>query len=403
MSTTRILRNAVMIVVFAMVCLVGMEYLAINIGQPNPISHGYRVQAVFSNADGIPTAADVRVAGIVVGKVTDIAHDSAHPNATVVTLEISNAVADPVYSNGFAKVRPKTLLGEKYVDLTVGNSQGEAIADMGMLPEARTATVIENDTIFNSFDATTREQQKQVLAALDKATSQRDGDIQAILPQLQQVVANLTPFATVYEKDNPQVDHIFVQLNTVMKTLADEHQQLAGFLSNGNVAFGAIAQRDAALIKTLQEFSNVANEFNTAAQPTIDAQRQSLAKLAPALDSEKSFLDLVIGPQPACGGKACGAVDLINGTLLGNINYPSDQLTFTGPDGTTITNEWASMFSQPVDAYHGGSHAAQNVVLSVHCDQVSTTLGQLGGLLLGSGVGSFQALLDQACTTVGKP
>jgi virulence factor Mce-like protein len=403
MTTTRILKNAVMIVIFAMVCIIGMEYLAINIGQPNPISHGYRVQGVFSDADGIPTAADVRVAGIVVGKVTDIAHDPAHPNATVVTMEISNSVADPVYSNGFAKVRPKTLLGEKYVDLTVGNSQGEAIPDMGMLPEARTATVIENDTIFNSFDAKTRDQQKQVLAALDAATQQRSGDIQAILPQLQQVVANLTPFATVYEKDNPQVDHIFVQLNTVMQTLADEHQQLAGFLSNGNVAFGAIAQRDAALIKTLQEFSNVATEFNTAAQPTIAAQRQSLAKLSPALDSEKAFLDLVNGPQAACGGKTCGAIDLINGTLLGNINYPSDQLTYSGPDGSTITNEWASMFSQPTDGYHGGSHAAQSIVLAVHCDEVSITLGQLGGLLLGSGTGSFQALLNQACAAVPKP
>jgi virulence factor Mce-like protein len=400
MSTTRILKNAVMIVVFAMVCIVGMEYLAINIGQPNPISHGYRVQGVFSDADGIPTAADVRVAGILVGKVTNVAHDSAHPNATVVTMEISNSVADPVYSNGFAKVRPKTLLGEKYVDLTVGNTQGEAIPDMGMLPQAHTATFVENDTIFNSFDATTRDQQKQVLAALDKATQQRDGDIQAILPQLQQVVANLTPFATVYEKDNPQVDHIFVQLNTVMQALADEQQQLAGFLSNGNVAFGAIAQRDTALIKTLQGFANVADEFNQAAAPTIDAQRQSLAKLAPALDSEKAFLNQVNGPQAACGNQPCGAADLINGTLLGNINYPSDQLTFTGPDGGTITNEWASMFSVPTDAYHAkNSHAAQNVVLSIHCDEVS---GQLG-LLLGSGAGSFQSLLDQACAAVPKP
>lgn len=404
MSTTRIIKNAVMIIVFALVCLIGMEYLAINIGQPNPISHGYRVQAVFADADGIPTAADVRVAGIVVGKVTDIAHDPAHPNATVVTLEISNSAADPVYSNGFAKVRPKTLLGEKYVDLTVGSAQGEAIPDMGMLPEARTGTVVENDAIFNSFDATTREQQKQVLAALDKATSARAGDIQAILPQLQVVVANLTPFAKVYEKDNPQVDHILVQFNIAMQALADEHVQLGGLLSNGNIAFNAIAQRDASLIKTLQEYSNVATEFNTAMAPTVTAQRQSLAKLGPTLDSEKSFIDQVIGPQPGCGGRSCGLVDVVNGTLLGQINYPNDQLTFSSLNGINVSNLWASMFSKPTDQYHSTAnpptHGAQSIVLSVHCDEVSITLNGFLGPLLGS---TFQTLLDQACGLQSHP
>jgi len=80
---------------------------------------------------------------------------------------------------------------------------------------------------------------QQVLQALDAATLQRSGDIQAILPQLQTVVANLQPITDVYEKDQPQVDDIFVQLNTIMQTLADEHTQLGGLLGNGNAGLGA--------------------------------------------------------------------------------------------------------------------------------------------------------------------
>ncbi len=100
---------------------------------------------------------------------------------------------------------------------------------------------MSNDEIFNSFDAATRADQQQVLAALDQATKGRATDVQSIIPQLQQVVANLSPVAQVYEKDQQQTDDIFVQLNTIMQALADEHQQLAGFLANGNVALGAVA------------------------------------------------------------------------------------------------------------------------------------------------------------------
>ena len=391
MSTSRTLFNAIAVAIFAAICVIGMEFLAINIGQPNPLSSDYTVHAVFADADGIPTAADVRVSGVQVGKVTAVSHDPKHPGVSVVTLQISSPNAVPVYSNGFAKVRPKTLLGEKYVDLTVGDrASGEAIQAGGYLPEARTAKVVENDEIFNAFDAKTREQQKQVLQDLDKATTGRAGDIQALLPQLTQIVQDLNPLAKVYEKDNPQVDNIFVNFNTVMRTLADEHEQLASLLSNGSAALKAISDRNDALVATLQEFSNVASEFNAAMAPTVNEQRSSLAKLAPTFDSLNTMFSLIVDPQPKCGGKPCGVDRLFTGTLLGNINYPNDQLTVTKGSGPAITTYWDSMFSNPKPRFKDSncgsnwqntsptcSHSAQNIVLAFHCDEPSSMLPAL--------------------------
>lgn len=420
MKRSRILTNAVMIAVFAAACLIGMEFLAINIGQPNPLSSDYQVHAVFTDADGVPTAADVRVAGVQVGKVTAISHDPNAPGLSVVTLQITNANAVPVYSNGYAVVRPKTLLGEKFVDLTVGSSaSGEAISSGGTLPQARTSKDVSNDEIFNAFDAKTRAQQQVVLQQLDKATQGRSGDIQALLPQLTAIVQDLSPLAKVYEKDNPQVDDIFVQLNTVMQALADEHSQLAGLLANGNAALGAIAQRDDALIGTLQEFSNVAQEFNTAMAPTVDAQRTSLAKLAPTFDGLNKMFDLISYPQPNCNNQPCGVDEVFTGTLLGNINYPNDQLTVTKGSGPSITTFWDSMFSAPTMRFNDKtagcaptpstylissptcSHSAQNIVLSFHCDEpismLSTLLQNFG--ISSSQLGPIQTVLNAACTS----
>ncbi len=413
MNRSRIIRNAIYVVLFAAVCILGMEFLAVNIGQPNPLSADYSVHAVFTDADGVPTAADVRVAGVQVGKVTSVSHDPGNPGFSVVTLQISSANAVPVYSNGFATVRPKTLLGEKYIDLTVGNrDSGEAIQAGGYLPQQRTAKDVANDEIFNAFDAKTRDEQKVVLQELDAATQNRAGDVQAILPQLTQIVQDLSPLAKVYEKDNPQVDSIFVNFNTLMQTLADEHQQLAGLLSNGNLALGAIAKQDDALIATLKGYSDVANEFNTAMAPTVDAQRSALQKLAPTFDKLNQMFSLIIDPQPACGNKACGVAEVFTGTLLGNINYPNDQLTVTATTpcadpkalgnkscgaGPAVTTFWDSMFSNPQSRWNdngqGGcsfdprnpgaspsacTHTAQNIVLSFHCDEAT---GMISGLL----------------------
>jgi virulence factor Mce-like protein len=425
MNTGRILRNAIMVGLFAVVCVVGMEFLAVNIGQPNPLSADYQVHAVFTDADGVPTAADVRVAGVQVGKVTAVAHDPKNPGFSVVTLQINNSNAVPVYSNGFAMVRPKTLLGEKYVDLTVGDrGAGQSIPAEGYLPQARTSKDVSNDEIFNAFDAKTRDQQKVVLQELDAATQSRAGDIQSILPQLNKIVQDLSPVAKVYEKDNAQVDNIFVNFNTLMQTLADEHSQLAGFLANGNNALAAIAQRDDALIATLRGYSNVANEFNTAMAPTVNEQRGALARLAPTFDKLNKMFSLVSDPQVDCywtGAPApqrCGVDQVFTGTLLGNINYPNDQLTVTGADGPLVTTQWDSMFANPPSRFTDTScpnynstsvsdpsckHAAQNIILSFHCDEPTSMLQgllQTFGLPAGS-LNQITQTLTSACN--GSP
>jgi len=385
-SRGRVVVDFFFVAAFVAVCVFAMEFLAVNIGQPNPLGHAYRVQAVFADADGVPPAADIRVAGILVGKVTGISHDSAHPQATVVTMEITDDRAVPLYSNATAKVQPKSLLGEKYIDLVAGDRRGQAIASGGMLPETSTSTTVEVDQILNAFDAQTRKDQQLVLQALDAATKQRAGDLQAIIPQLEQGVANLVPVAQVYEKDNPELGRILGNLATLMSALGDEHEQLAGLLANGNVALGAIAQKDQSLIATLREASNVASEINAAAAPTVSAQRQALAKLTPALNAEHGFLGAVVDPNPGCPGRPnCGIGEIFTGTLLGQVNYPNDQLTITSSDGITVSQEWASMFTPP-----SGQHAALNIDLSFHCDAVQTTLQPVLGLLgLQSAVGTI--------------
>lgn len=408
MKRKRTLTNAVVIVGFAVLCLAAIEFLALNVGQPTPFSNSYTVHAVFSDADGIPTAADVRMSGIDVGKVVEVSHNRRYPGETLVTIAISDAHAVPVYSDGYAKVRPKTLLGEKYIDLTLGGGgAAEPIPSGGFMPVGQAGKDVSNDEIFNAFDQTARAQQQQVLHLLDTATQGRVGDIRNLLPQLQSVVANLDPLARVYEQDQPEVDRIFIQLDTILATIADEHEQLAGLLGNGNSVLDAVVQKDQALLTTLREAGRVSTQLNGAMAGTISQQQQAIQALYPALSpgctgtyprtqrcGQNAFLDQIVGPQPECHNRPCGLDMVFTGTLTGNINYPNDQLTVTSATGSLITEEWDSMFSQPQST--GGANSpprALNVVLAFHCDAIATMVSQLpNGSVLSQ---SLQELLQQ--------
>ncbi len=80
---------------------------------------GYRLSAVFQRTEGLAPGADVRVAGLAVGQVTDQTLDE-HFRAHV-TLRIDGDVQVPVDSA--AIIETDGLLGSKYIELQPGGAE----------------------------------------------------------------------------------------------------------------------------------------------------------------------------------------------------------------------------------------------------------------------------------------
>ena len=145
-------------VIFAMSCFGLLLYLWLAFGGPVPLkAQSYRVTAAFPEAATLAQEADVRIAGVSVGKVkTKELNDedgTIKPN-TLVEIEIEDEYA-PVPANTKATLRQKTLLGETYVELTPGTS-GEKLDDGGRLPDAQVEPTVELDEIYQAFDKPTR-------------------------------------------------------------------------------------------------------------------------------------------------------------------------------------------------------------------------------------------------------
>src|SRR5204863_9859129 len=81
-------------VLFALTCFGLLLFLWLSFGGPIPLKpEGYRVKVAFPEATQLGLQADVRVAGVSVGKVVKKDVDPAHPNRTVATLQLTNKFA----------------------------------------------------------------------------------------------------------------------------------------------------------------------------------------------------------------------------------------------------------------------------------------------------------------------
>ena len=124
--------------VFALSCFGLLLFLWLSFGGPIPLKpKGYRVHVAFPEATQLANEADVRIAGVSVGKVRKKDIDPAQPNRTIATLELDDALRAAARRTPRAILRQKTLLGETYVELTPGDPQAApTIPEDGTLPDA---------------------------------------------------------------------------------------------------------------------------------------------------------------------------------------------------------------------------------------------------------------------------
>src|SRR5436189_4349998 len=105
--------SVVMVVTFAAVCLFGLGFIALNMGLHGPWSNEFALNAEFTSANGLVPQAEVRVSGVHVGTVLGIG--DANDGGALVHMALQPGIR--LRQDTRAVIRPKTLLGEKFVEL----------------------------------------------------------------------------------------------------------------------------------------------------------------------------------------------------------------------------------------------------------------------------------------------
>ena len=118
--------------IFIIAGLLCLAYISIYLGKINLFGTGnntYQVKAVFSSVTGLKEDTDIKIAGVSVGKVTNIILNNYE---AVVTMKIRNDIK--LQDDCIASINTMGLLGDAYVEISPGGSD-VTIQPGGMIRE----------------------------------------------------------------------------------------------------------------------------------------------------------------------------------------------------------------------------------------------------------------------------
>jgi phospholipid/cholesterol/gamma-HCH transport system substrate-binding protein len=124
--------------IFTLIGIAALAFLSVRLGRveifPAP---GYTLFANFDNIAGLKTGDRVEIAGVKVGKVTDI---GLKDNRARVAMRVNEGVE--VDDDAFAKVLTSGLIGDKYVAIALG--AGDELKNGGTIHKTQSAFVLED-------------------------------------------------------------------------------------------------------------------------------------------------------------------------------------------------------------------------------------------------------------------
>jgi len=125
---------------FVLAGFLAFVYMSLQLGEFSVFSmeKTYSVQAKFANVSGLKRGALVEMAGVNVGKVSNISlgeNDQAQ-----VQLQINSGVK--ITDDAIASIKTQGIIGDKYIKISQGGSE-EFLADGGFITETESAVDLE--------------------------------------------------------------------------------------------------------------------------------------------------------------------------------------------------------------------------------------------------------------------
>jgi phospholipid/cholesterol/gamma-HCH transport system substrate-binding protein len=240
-------------VLFALSCVGLLLFLWLSFGGTIPFAaRGYEFRVSFPNAQELATQADVRIAGVSVGRVVGKTLDP-HGNRTIATIEMDNQFA-PVRQDARAILREKTILGETYVELTPGTPHARTVADGGLLGRGQVQPAVQLDQIFNAFDPATRRAFQVWQQELARSLTGNDQNLNSVLGNLPRFAADATDVVQVLDIQRAALVNLLANGGTVFSALSHNQRALRNLITSAETTFATTAANNQALAATFHAF-----------------------------------------------------------------------------------------------------------------------------------------------------
>jgi len=246
-------------VLFALSCFGLLLFLWLSFGGATPLKpQSYRFKIAFPEATNLALEADVRVAGVPVGKVRgkELAPGG---NRTLATIEVEPKFA-PIKKDAVAILRQKTLLGETYVELTPGSRNSESVPEEGTLANGQVKETVELDEIFTALDPITRQAFRTWQQDLAESFRGRDQAFSDALGNLPSFAVDATTLLKVLDEEAEPLQRVIRDTGSVFAALTQDEAALANLITSSAGVFEATASQNNALAETFRVFPTFLDE-----------------------------------------------------------------------------------------------------------------------------------------------
>ena len=315
-------------------------------------NNDYQVKVRFPTANGLIDGSDVFIGGVKVGTVSNVAVDNTPPSdntnssfanptsSAMATINIGKQYA-PLHLGATAAIRPKSLLGEKYVAITVGDPAKEAIADGSTLPPDAISVNVELDQLINTFDEATRKQLQKLINNLGTGLAGQGRTTNETFHVGQQDLGNFAQVTDVLQTRDAELRRLIDALTKITQTLASD-QQTANYpelLAHSQAVLKTLIAEDA----DIQQGTDRMNSFFAVLDAGFAGRQQDFQAVMTALPRTVSDLDALASALAPQGHVALGiAQSAAPAVVASNLVFGATPAKNTATNQYTYTNDvWA--------------------------------------------------------------
>ncbi|MEU4669062.1 MCE family protein [Amycolatopsis sp. NPDC023774] len=268
-------RNPVPIALVGLAVLVLGFVAALNSDDLPVIGGGTTYSAEFSEAAGLTTDNDVRIAGVKVGKVSEIKLDGA---SVKVSFKVKDAWLGDKTS---AAIKIKTLLGQKYLSL---DPQGVGTLNPGQpIPRDRTTSPYDVLDAFRGLSQTVDDINTDQLAksfdTITQTFANTPEDVKGAL-------SGLSKLSDTIASRDAQLSNLLANTREVSQTLVDRDAEVQKLITDGNQLLDEISKREQAITALLDGSKELATQL----QGLVDDNDKQLDPVLTQLDQLTSML-----------------------------------------------------------------------------------------------------------------
>ena len=290
-------RAAIAVAIMFILASVGLSlFVWSSLGGTLPLSpKGWRFHASFTNASALDKNADVRIAGVDIGKVVSVSQQGLRTDATI---QLDPQYA-PLPSDARAILRQKTLLGETFVELTPGTRSAPKLPEGGTLSVANISSTQPLDRVLGVLDDRTRKDVQALFSNGATAFSGREADLNSALGNLGPLTSQMLTITTILDRQRRPVQSLVRDAGTVLRTVGAHRDAVAGLAHAADDVLAATDARNAQLIATVRELGPLlvqlratAGDATTTAHiaaPVLHALRPVAPLVAPGLRALRSL------------------------------------------------------------------------------------------------------------------